>query len=211
MLLARYFEREKLLSSGLKFILPQDISTPAFLARVSLITFFTAALFTNDASCVMLTPAVLIHWVNHKRDPDELPVLLLTIASSANIGSSATVFGNPQMALIAAKTDSPLYAESRLDLRTCLLYLGLPALLCGLCNVIGLTLYHVILKKLHRNSLKEQTFSTIFTLKNDHQNYISEASGSRLFQILLILVLCVVVALLFTSTSTTKFDIGWYY
>jgi len=51
------------------------------------------------------------------------------------------------MALIAAKTDSPLYEESRLDLRTCLLHLGPPALVCSVFNVLGLWLYHAVFLK----------------------------------------------------------------
>lgn len=58
------------------------------------------------------------------RNPLEMETLLLAIATSSNIGSAQTVFGNPQLALIAATTAAEHYSRSRLDLLRSLLYLG---------------------------------------------------------------------------------------
>lgn len=58
------------------------------------------------------------------RNPLEMETILLAIASSSNIGSVQTVFGNPQLALIAATTAADHFASSRLDLLRSLLYLG---------------------------------------------------------------------------------------
>ena len=64
------------------------------------------------------------------RNPLEMETILLAIASSSNIGSVQTVFGNPQLALIAATTSAEHFASSRLDLLRSLLYLGALALPC---------------------------------------------------------------------------------
>ena len=58
------------------------------------------------------------------RNPLEMETVLLAIASSSNIGSVQTVFGNPQLALIAATTAADHFASSRLDLLRALVYLG---------------------------------------------------------------------------------------
>jgi len=95
MLLGHFFQRERLLF--LDKLLPSGLSTLSLLARVAAVTSVVAALFTNDAACVMLTPALLRHWIKMRRPPSELKALLLAVATSANIGSVATVFGNPQV------------------------------------------------------------------------------------------------------------------
>ena len=64
-----------------------------------------AAIITNDATCLVLTPLLVYEHRNQKRSVKELPPLLLGIATSANIGSSSTFFGNAQNALIAANSE----------------------------------------------------------------------------------------------------------
>ena len=61
-----------------------------------------AALITNDAACVVITPLLLTEHKQQERNPKELWPLCLAIATSANIGSAATFFGNPQNAFIAS-------------------------------------------------------------------------------------------------------------
>ncbi|XP_059435226.1 silicon efflux transporter LSI2-like [Corylus avellana] len=75
---------------------PKDL-----LCRICLISAISSAFFTNDTSCVVLTEFVLkIAW-QHNLPPQPF---LLALASSANIGSSATPIGNPQNLVIAVQS-----------------------------------------------------------------------------------------------------------
>lgn len=71
------------------------------LCRVCLVSALASALFTNDTTCIVLTEFVLKLARQHK-----LPAkpFLLALASSANIGSSATPIGNPQNLVIAVQS-----------------------------------------------------------------------------------------------------------
>jgi len=68
------------------------------LCRVCVVTALASALFTNDTCCVVLTEFVLE--LAAERNLPAKP-FLLALASSANIGSSATPIGNPQNLVIA--------------------------------------------------------------------------------------------------------------
>jgi Na+/H+ antiporter NhaD/arsenite permease-like protein len=59
----------------------------------------TSALFVNDTACLLLTPLALESARGLRRDP--LP-FLLAIAMGANLGSVATIVGNPQNMLVAS-------------------------------------------------------------------------------------------------------------
>ncbi|GMJ14942.1 hypothetical protein like AT1G02260 [Hibiscus trionum] len=71
------------------------------LCRICLISAISSALFTNDTSCVILTEFVLKVARQHNLPPHPF---LLALASSANIGSSATPIGNPQNLVIAIQS-----------------------------------------------------------------------------------------------------------
>lgn len=58
---------------------------------------FLSALFVNDTICVFMTPVVVKIALASKINP--IP-LLIALATSANIGSAATIIGNPQNMLI---------------------------------------------------------------------------------------------------------------
>jgi Na+/H+ antiporter NhaD/arsenite permease-like protein len=60
-----------------------------------------SALFLNDTMCVMLTPLVAELCRRGRRDP--VPYLI-GVAVSANVGSCATIVGNPQNMLIGAQS-----------------------------------------------------------------------------------------------------------
>ncbi|KAI4320010.1 hypothetical protein MLD38_033538 [Melastoma candidum] len=75
---------------------PRDL-----LCRVCVISAVSSALFTNDTSCVVLTEFVLKIARQHDLAPHPF---LLALASSANIGSSATPIGNPQNLVIAIQS-----------------------------------------------------------------------------------------------------------
>jgi len=72
---------------------PKDL-----LCRICLISAISSAFFTNDTSCIVLTEFVLKIARQHNLPPYPF---LLALASSANIGSSATPIGNPQNLVIA--------------------------------------------------------------------------------------------------------------
>ncbi|KAL9412298.1 hypothetical protein AB3S75_045844 [Citrus x aurantiifolia] len=78
---------------------PKDL-----LCRICLISAISSAFFTNDTSCVVLTEFVLKIARQHNLPPHPF---LLALASSANIGSSATPIGNPQNLVIAVQSKIP--------------------------------------------------------------------------------------------------------
>ena len=107
MLLSYYFDREGLLHMiSAKIFGSAGKETPFrnILWKVCLLAGVLAAFITNDATCLVVTPLVLTEFMKQGRSRRELLPLAIGIASSANIGSSATVFGNPQNAFIASAT-----------------------------------------------------------------------------------------------------------
>lgn len=74
------------------------------LALVMASSAVLSALFLNDTICIMLTPLVAALCVRSRRDP--VPYLI-GLALSANIGSAATIIGNPQNMLIGASSGIP--------------------------------------------------------------------------------------------------------
>jgi Na+/H+ antiporter NhaD/arsenite permease-like protein len=78
---------------------------PAFLlAAIVLASGFFSAFLVNDAICVILTPLVLELTVRLKRPP--VPYLL-AVAMASNVGSTATITGNPQNILIGSFSQLP--------------------------------------------------------------------------------------------------------
>ncbi|XP_068646141.1 silicon efflux transporter LSI2-like [Aristolochia californica] len=71
------------------------------LCRICLISAISSSLFTNDTTCVILTEFVLKVARQNNLPPEPF---LLALASSANIGSSATPIGNPQNLIIAIQS-----------------------------------------------------------------------------------------------------------
>ncbi|TXG70957.1 hypothetical protein EZV62_005892 [Acer yangbiense] len=74
-----------------------------YLEKADMFKYLTisSALFTNDTSCVVFTEFVLKIARQHNLPPHPF---LLALASSANIGSSATPIGNPQNLVIAVQS-----------------------------------------------------------------------------------------------------------
>ncbi|HVX67722.1 MAG TPA: anion transporter [Bryobacteraceae bacterium] len=77
------------------------------LAAVVGVSGFFSALFVNDTMCLVLTPLVLDIALALKRNP--VPYLL-AVAMGANIGSTATITGNPQNMMIGSFSRIP-YGE----------------------------------------------------------------------------------------------------
>jgi Na+/H+ antiporter NhaD/arsenite permease-like protein len=85
-----------------------------------------SALFLNDTMCLMLTP--LVAELTRRSKRESVPYLI-AVAVSANVGSCATIIGNPQNMLIGAQSGMP-FAEFFLRLAP-------PSIAClGLCWLI---------------------------------------------------------------------------
>jgi Na+/H+ antiporter NhaD/arsenite permease-like protein len=69
------------------------------LAAIILVSGFFSAFFVNDTMCLVLTPLVLEIVLALKRNP--VPYLL-AVAMASNVGSVATITGNPQNMMIGA-------------------------------------------------------------------------------------------------------------
>jgi Na+/H+ antiporter NhaD/arsenite permease-like protein len=74
------------------------------LAAIVLVSGVLSAFLVNDTICLMLTPLVLELVVGLRRDP--VPYLLAT-AMASNIGSTATITGNPQNIMIGSFSQIP--------------------------------------------------------------------------------------------------------
>ncbi|CAF1413084.1 unnamed protein product [Adineta ricciae] len=161
MVISSYFERERLIDYLLNKLFPPGLAFHWWLLRLSIIDSIVAALFTNDVACVILTPLVLKKWIEQERDKYELDTLLLAIATQANIGSTLTIFGNPQMALMASKSNAFVDHHSRLELKTCVQYLWLPTLTVWLLNLLFLIFYYRLNRcRSNRTSPKQTTSET---------------------------------------------------
>src|SRR6266568_3362647 len=95
-----------------------------------------SALLVNDAVCLMLTPLVVAVIVQGKLP---LPPYLLALAMSANVGSAATLVGNPQNMIIGHRSQIP--------------FLRFSASLFPVA-VVGLVIEYVLLRFGFRRTLK---------------------------------------------------------
>ena len=77
------------------------------LATICIVSGVFSAFFVNDTMCLVLTPLVLEITAQMRRNP--VPYLL-GVAMASNIGSVATVTGNPQNMLIAGFSGIPYRA-----------------------------------------------------------------------------------------------------
>jgi Na+/H+ antiporter NhaD/arsenite permease-like protein len=76
------------------------VSPPALLAALILVAAGLSAVFSNDITCLSIAPILIDICANRRLDP--VP-FLLGLACAANIGSAATLIGNPQNMLIGAR------------------------------------------------------------------------------------------------------------
>ena len=157
MTMSYYFDREGLLRMMALYIFGEGKPMKAVLWRVCLLAGCMAALITNDATALVLSPLLLTEFSRQGRPKRELLPLALGIATSANIGSSATVFGNPQNAFISSAASIPL-----IDFFTALL----PAAILGLAISIGM---------LHLIFIRELFFKS----KSDEEEEEGEVEGEQ--------------------------------
>lgn len=76
----------------------------ALLALIVVAAGILSAIFLNDTICLMMTPLVLDMTLRLKRQP--IPYLI-GLASATNIGSTATITGNPQNIIIGQASSIP--------------------------------------------------------------------------------------------------------
>src|SRR5712664_3382129 len=76
----------------------------ALLAAVTAVAGVFSAFLVNDAICLVLAPLVLELTLSLRRNP--VPYLL-AVAMASNIGSTATITGNPQNILIGSFSQIP--------------------------------------------------------------------------------------------------------
>lgn len=101
MVVSVYLERADMFKYLGKLLAWKSQGAKDLLCRICLISAISSALFTNDTSCVVLTEFVLKIARQQNLPPHPF---LLALASSANIGSSATPIGNPQNLVIAVQS-----------------------------------------------------------------------------------------------------------
>ncbi len=133
MLLSYYFDREGILRMIALFIIGRQGKDTKFvfiLWKVCALAAVLAAFITNDATALVLTPLLLKEFLTQGRSKKEILPLCLGIATSANIGSASTVFGNPQNAFIASASEFVSLVDFFIAL--------LPSAIIGLCVSVGI-------------------------------------------------------------------------
>lgn len=76
------------------------VSPPALLAALIIVVAALSAVFSNDVVCLAAAPVLADACLKRRLDP--IPYLI-ALACAANVGSAATLIGNPQNMLIGAK------------------------------------------------------------------------------------------------------------
>ena len=98
MVVSSYLEKADMFKYLSKLLSWKSQGGKDLLCRVCFVSAFSSALFTNDTTCIVFTEFVLKIAKQNNLPPR---IFLLALASSANIGSSATPIGNPQNLVIA--------------------------------------------------------------------------------------------------------------
>ncbi len=91
------------------FVLRRAKTPQGLLLYLIIVSGTLSALLVNDTVCLMLTPLVVAVMVRGKLP---LPPYLLALAMSANLGSVATLVGNPQNMIIGHLSGIPFYRFS---------------------------------------------------------------------------------------------------
>jgi Na+/H+ antiporter NhaD/arsenite permease-like protein len=97
------------------------VSPPRLLALLVVAVGALAAVFSNDIVCLAMTPVLIEACARRGLDP--LP-FLLALAAAANVGSAATLIGNPQNMLIGQALDLSFAGYFRQAIVPTLLGLG---------------------------------------------------------------------------------------
>jgi len=104
MILIAYLELSGFFEVLERWIIGQARSTRALLGLVVVSSGVLSALFMNDTICLLYAPVILR--VTKRLNLNPVPYLL-GLATASNIGSAATIIGNPQNALIGIRSGMP--------------------------------------------------------------------------------------------------------
>jgi len=111
-------------------ITESESSPRVFLAQVIVLSALLSALLVNDIICLALSPVLIEGCARRKLNP--VPYLL-ALACAANIGSAATLIGNPQNMLIGQVLKLSFSGYMRQALIPCFLSLGALWLVVACC------------------------------------------------------------------------------
>lgn len=135
MVISGYLQEAGFFSALARSTLRRASNPELLLGAVVWVSGVSSAFLVNDTVCLMMTPAVAALTIALGLEP--LPYLL-ALATSSNIGSVATLAGNPQNMLIGTASGIPY--------REYLLVMGPVALLCLAVN-------HALLLRVYRTRL----------------------------------------------------------
>ncbi len=158
MLLSYYYDREGLLQTATLWIFGKDKAFKHVLWKVCFCSAILSAIITNDATCLVVTPLLIMEHTQQGRSRAEIPPLLLGIATSANIGSAATFFGNPQNAFIAANAEVSLLTFFVTSLPAAILGMGLSVgllYLLYLKTIFGISVWQLITRRGQREIIEQ--------------------------------------------------------
>ena len=120
-------------------VVTMEMSPVALLAVVIALSGVLSAVLTNDVVCLAVAPLLLRMCIDKRLHP--IPYLL-ALACSANIGSAATLIGNPQNILIGEALHMSFNAYMLTALPPC---------------VVGLAVVWVVIATMYRGRLEAET------------------------------------------------------
>ena len=104
MIVIAYLEEARFFESVSSWIVRRAGTPKRLLVLLVVASGLLSALFVNDTICLLFTPVVLRATLRAKLDP--VPYLI-ALVTGANVGSAATLVGNPQNMLIGISSDIP--------------------------------------------------------------------------------------------------------
>ena len=147
MIMAHFFDREGLLRLlALSIFGSRAAPMHSVLWKVCLLSAGMAAFITNEATALVLSPLLLIEFKRQGHPHKKILPLVLGIATSANIGSAATVFGSRANAVISSAAGIPLLDFLKTEL---------PAAVLGLALSVGL-LHLIFFRAIFRGTSDEE-------------------------------------------------------
>ena len=123
------------------WILARARTPQALLVYLIVVSGVLSALLVNDVICLMLTPLVITVMVRGKLP---LPPYLLALAMSANLGSVATLVGNPQNMIIGHLSKIPFlrFSASLVPVAVIGLIIQYAVLRVGFRKMLGQAVIH---------------------------------------------------------------------
>jgi Na+/H+ antiporter NhaD/arsenite permease-like protein len=113
------------------------------LALVIFVSGLLSALFLNDTIVLVFTPIVLNITTVLKRNP--IPYLM-ALATAANVGSAATIIGNPQNILIGTASEIP-FTDFALALAP--------------VSIVGMVIIWLVISFIYKKEFKKTTFEKL--------------------------------------------------